>query len=87
MSKKIVTLAETDVIRLMGNTEFVVTGVKDDSVTIANGNTVFTFDAPKSGLKFADKIKLKGNDLVMAGAVKREGKHNPSPAAMREAGL
>ncbi|EBV8434133.1 hypothetical protein NFI00_000229 [Salmonella enterica] len=86
MSKSI-KIAESQ-LGFVGETkEFVVTGVKADSFTIAKDEQVLSVEGKLDGLKVADLVVVKDGALWKKGTETSQKKHNPSPATMAEYGF
>lgn len=86
MSKSI-KIAESQ-LGFVGETkEFVVTGVKADSFTIAKDEQVLTVEGKLDNLKVADMVVVKDGALWKKGTETSQKKYNPSPATMAEYGF
>lgn len=83
MSKSI-KIAEANLGFIGNTTEFVVTGVEKGKFTIAKGEQVLTVEGNIDGLKLADMVVVKDNQLWKKGTETGAKKHNPSPSVMAE---
>lgn len=85
---KSIKVSESQLGLFQGINSFVVTGVKQDGFTIANDDKMFTIEGKLDGLKVADILILKGNELTFKAAPATEKKkHNPSPEVMAAFGI
>ncbi len=88
MNKNMFKIGEAQLGLLQDRKEFVVTSASDNGdIVLANGTVVVSLNAPDFAVKFGDKIVLKEGFLVKEDDAAPKGKHNPSMAAMRDAGF